>query len=125
MDREGSVLALRGLLAVANRADARLFGGERDRNARAQTFGAGDLDCAAHQLDQLARDGEPEAGAAVAATGVGIALLERLEQVPLRLRAHADTRIVHAEAEVLAPLAGLQHLHLPGDPFGRRGIYCN
>ena len=60
---------------------------------------------AAHQLDQLARDGEPEAGAAVAPAGVGFALLERLEQAPLGLGAHADAGIVHAEAERLAPLS--------------------
>ncbi len=113
-ERDRSAHAARGLLLVANRAGARLLGGERHRNARAQAFGAGDLDRAAHQLDQLARDGEPEAGAAVAAAGLGFALLERLEQAPLRLGAHADAGIVHAEAEFLAPFGRLQHLHLQG-----------
>ena len=122
MDRDGRALAVEDLLAVANRAKARLLGGERHRNARAQAFGARALDRAAHQLDQLARDGQAEAGAAVAAAGVGFALLERLEQAPLCLGAHADAGIVHAEAEFLARLNRLQHLHLQADRPGAREL---
>ena len=64
---------------------------------------------AAHQARQPPGDGEPEAGAAVAARGGGIDLLEGREQVRDLLRRNADAGVRHFEAH---QQVGCRFLHL-------------
>ena len=60
----------------------------------------------AHQLDQLARDGQAEAGAAVLAGGGHVGLGERLEELRRLFTRHAHSGVAHGELE-LHLLAGL------------------
>src|SRR5262249_31669029 len=61
---------------------------------------------AAHHARELARDGKPEAGAAVLPCGRGIGLGELLEQLGLLLSRHADAGIGHRQ---LDPVASVDH----------------
>jgi hypothetical protein len=68
---------------------------------------------AAHHARELARDGEPQPGAAVAARGQGIGLGEILKQFRPLLRCHADAAIRNGK---LDPVASVRHLaHPQGD----------
>ena len=119
-DRLRSVRARQGV--VAKRARARRRGRERHADARAEAFSARDFDRAAHELDELARDGEPETGSAVAAAGIGFALLKGLEEAPLGVGAHADAGVLYAEAQRLPAVRAVEHLDLQADASGRREL---
>jgi len=54
---------------------------------------------AAHLRDQMAADGQTQPGAAEAPAGRHIGLLEGLEDVRLRLGAHADAAVLDLEAQ--------------------------
>ncbi len=56
-------------------------------------------DVAAHQLDQLARDGQPEPGAAVFARHGAVGLLEGFEDARQRGGGNADAAVDHGEAQ--------------------------
>ncbi len=71
----------RSRFGVALRAAER----HREEEARAAARLALDADLAAHQVDELLRDREAEAGAAEAARGRAVGLRERLEEPRLRL----------------------------------------
>ena len=58
-----------------------------------------DVDPAAHQRDEPLRDGEAEAGAAVAAAGRAVRLDEGLEEARLQLGVDADAGVAHLEAD--------------------------
>ena len=66
---------------------------------------ADEADFAAQQHGQLAADGQAEARAAVLARRAGVGLLKRLEDEPLFLRCHADTRVLDGEGDDLLGLA--------------------
>jgi hypothetical protein len=76
---------------------------------------------AAHHLDELRRDGETEAGAAVSARRRRVGLDERPEDLPPLVLGHADARVSHRAAEqhvVVAPLGNGDldaHLALVGE----------
>src|SRR5215211_6707448 len=78
--------------------------GERAAGARSRL----DTDLAAHQLDELARDGQAEAGAAVAARGRRVGLGEGLEQATDRVARDPDAGVADIEAHVVALAA---HAH--------------
>src|SRR5262249_1879623 len=61
-------------------------------------------------MRELARDGKPKPGAAVAARGEGIGLGEVLKQFRLLLRCHADAAVRDGK---LDPLASVRHLAHP------------
>ena len=86
----------------------------REPEAAADAGRAVDARLSAHQLRQLARDGEPEAGAAVAARGRAVGLLEGGEQRAHAVGGDADARVVHLEAHV-------ERRRLPVDPGGSQG----
>jgi hypothetical protein len=79
-------------------------------------------DLPAHQLDQAARDGQAEAGAAVLARGGHVRLRERLEQPGHLLLAHADAGVAHREAQLRLVPGALQHLRLQPDLALRREL---
>src|SRR2546423_5496797 len=85
-----ALVALEPSLAVEHQADVDVVGHERGLNAlvrKHRTFARLARHChiAAHHACELARDGEPEAGAAEALRGRGIGLGELLEQFRLLL----------------------------------------
>ena len=57
-------------------------------------------DVAAEQAGQVARDREPEAGAAVLAVGAAVGLAESLEDDVLLVRLDADAGVAHGERDV-------------------------
>ena len=63
----------------------------------AHTWPAGDVDIAAHQLDQAVADGQAQARAAVAPGGLAVGLLKRAEDVFNLRFAQPDTRVSNAE----------------------------
>ena len=70
---------------------------------------AGDGDRASHQLAQLLRDGEPEAGPPEAAGGGAVGLVERPEE-PLGVhRGDADARVPDLEREPGGVVGGVRH----------------
>ena len=71
--------------------------GEREGAAAPRL--AGDGDAAAHQLDELAADRQPEAGAAEAPGDAGVDLAERLEQAGGLRRREADAGVAHGDAQ--------------------------
>ena len=56
-------------------------------------------DLAAHQFGQALADGQAQAGAAIAACGGGVGLLEALEQAIDLLGGQANTGVAHLEAQ--------------------------
>ena len=66
---------------------------------RAAAGFAGQADVAAHELQQLAGDGQPQPGAAVLAGRRTIGLREGLEQERLLRRGQADARVPHLNLE--------------------------
>jgi hypothetical protein len=72
---------------------------DREAEAAADAGRAGDLDGAAHQFYQLARNAQAQAGAAVLARNGAVGLAEGLEQPCQLFFAHADAGIAHAECE--------------------------
>ena len=64
---------------------------------------AGDGDPAAHEFDELRRDGQAEAGAAEAARRRAVGLLERLEDRADLVRRDADAGVAHLEAQQRRP----------------------
>ena len=79
--------------------------GEPERAAAPRL--AGRADRAAHQLDQLAADAQPEPGAAVLARGRGVGLGERLEQPLGLLGVDADPGVGDLEAHAAPARARL------------------
>jgi hypothetical protein len=74
---------------------------------------AAQANCAAQKGGQLAADGETEAGAAVAAAGAGVGLMERFKNDPLLVKRNADARVVnlkgnHAAGAAQHGVIGLQ-----------------
>jgi hypothetical protein len=102
-----------------------LLGDDRERDVEPEHAApAGSplrADLAAHQLDQLLGDGQPEPGAAVVAGGRGVGLREGLEQLVEALRVQADPGVADLEAhDVALPHApgradGHDHLALRGE----------
>ena len=86
----------------AGRARCRQADRHRETKDRAQTGPALDLDGAAHQLDELTRDRQTQAGAAVAPRHALMHLGEGGEQPRHRLRRDADAGVAHLEDEVMA-----------------------
>ena len=70
---------------------------------------------AAHHLDELRRDGETEAGAAVPACRRGVGLDERPEDLPALVLGNADARVAHRAAEQHLVVAPLGHRDLDAD----------
>ena len=77
------------------------------------------VELAAHQLHEAARDGEPEAGAAVVPGDRWIRLREGLEDRRDALWGDADAGVRHGETEPLARLGG----HAQADPPLRRELH--
>ena len=78
--------------------------GQEQREGRALAGHALHRQRAAEQPRELARDGEPEAGAAVAAAGRAVGLLEGLEDQRQLVRRDADAGVEHGERrEPLGP----------------------
>ena len=65
---------------------------------------AADADLAAHQVRQLAGDGQAQAGAAVFAGGGGVGLAKALEYLAALLRGHADAGVAYPEMQLNAVL---------------------
>src|SRR3546814_19366734 len=65
-----------------------------------------DADGAAHQFDQLFRDGKSEPGAAEAPGDRGVGLAELVEQVADLVRGDADAGIAHLHGNGVAPVIG-------------------
>ena len=75
-------------------------GGEGEDAAAA---GVGEVaDLAAERLDDLARDGQAESGAAVDPGGGGVGLGERVEEVGVVLVGDADAGVAHLHAQLHA-----------------------
>ena len=70
-----------------------------NQNVLPTSWPAVDPDCAAHQLDQLGRDGQTEPRAAEPAGGRAVGLLERLEDRVQLLGGDADPRVGDRETE--------------------------
>ena len=100
--RQGGMARGHGALAIGEAERSR----EGEAAAGARRAGGGDA--AAHQLDQLARDRQAQAAAAVLAGGRAVGLGEGLEQAPDLLRAHADAGVGHREFERHAAVVALQ-----------------
>ena len=58
-----------------------------------------DADVATHQFGQAAGNGQPQPGAAEAAGGGDVGLLESLEQAGRFIAVHADAGVVHGKAD--------------------------
>ena len=112
--------------ARRHRLGRRLGGGGRDPEPEgaAEPRHAVHGDLAAHQLHQLARDGEPEPGAAALPGDRGVDLGEALEEPALGLLRDADAGVAHRHLEPPAPrlvvearhhAAGLGELHRVAD----------
>ena len=87
---------------VSNHHLARFRQGRSDVEAAAEADFALQPDPAAHHRNQLRRDGEPEAGAAVLPRGRPVRLLESREDACLFLEGDADARIGHLEVHETA-----------------------
>jgi hypothetical protein len=94
-------LALERVLMV--RAAAR----QAHRKDRAFARLARHCHIATHHARELARDSEPEPGAAEALSGRGIGLAEFLEQLDLLLRRHANAGVGDGELDEVAAIAHL------------------
>jgi len=81
-----------------------------------------DADRAAHQLDQLLRDGEPQAGPAVPAGGRGVGLGEALEDARERVGRDADPGVLDPEADEGVGVGELQGGDLDQDVAGGREL---
>jgi hypothetical protein len=95
--------------------------GDREVEAerRALARGAVEGELAAEQDGQLAADGQPEAGAAVATAAGPVALLEGLEHDGPQLVADADAGVVDVEGHDLGlaqPVGERVPVHVGGDP---------
>ena len=66
-----------------------------------------DLDAAAHALDDAARDGEAQAGAAELPRRAAVGLLELVEDAGLLLRRDADAGVAHLEHDLAGAGPGL------------------
>ena len=76
-------------------------------------------DLTAHQLGQALADGQAQPGAAIAACGGGVGLLEALEQAILICSGRqANTGVAHLEAQQnrIAPCASMRTT-MPTSPF--------
>ena len=71
------------------------------RKGAALARGGLHLKCAAHQVDDLAADGQAQAGAAKAPCGVGLGLGEALEDALLLLGRDADAGVGNRKAKPL------------------------
>src|SRR5262249_19790190 len=80
----------------------------REHRALARLAGHGHV--AAHHARELARDGKPKPGAAVAARGEGIGLGEILEKFRLLFGRHTDAAVRDGK---LDPVAAVRHLTHP------------
>jgi hypothetical protein len=138
VDHQGSPAAERASHCRVLRRTVRL------RSARAQerqladhrgadALAAVELDRAAHQLHELARDRQPETRAAEAPRGARVRLSERLKQCRARRRRDTDARVSHdgshpqhfgigsrdsARLDAQLDLAGQRELHRVADQVG-------
>ena len=78
-------------------AASRARRGNPEAEGAAEARHALDRDLAAHQLDQLARDGEAEAGAAAQPGRRAVDLGEALEEMPLGRFRDADAGVAHRD----------------------------
>ena len=78
--------------------------GQQQSEGTAHARHAADHDRATEQRGQVARDGQPQAGAAITAVGGAIGLAEGLEDRLLLIRSDADAGIAHGEGQVLVVL---------------------
>ena len=92
-----------------------LFKRRGEPEGRALAGSAVDADCAAHHLDQLFGDGEPEPGAAIAAGGGSVGLEERGEERRDLFRSDADAGIGDGEANRGAAVAEALEAGVEGD----------
>ncbi len=83
---------------------------------------AGDADAAAHPLDDLLGDGQPEPGAAVVPARRVLGLRERPEQAGQALRRHADARVGDLDAHAGDVRAGGKPRHVRDDAAAGREL---
>ena len=99
---------------VRDHSERRRLQGQLHGEPKRRTFADLTLDAnrAAHQLDQLPRDREPQTGAPKLAGDAAVGLREGLKQAFSRLRRDADPRVGDGEAQSHA----LALFAFPGDP---------